>query len=47
MSDVKYFLERLSEIRVEYRVDKGIDNGVDVAQPSSDQKCIHTGLDLR
>ena len=44
---MKYFLKGFTKICVEDGVDKRVDNGVDVAQPSGDQKCIHAGLDIR
>jgi len=41
------FLECFPKIRVEYGVDKRIDNGVDVTQPGGNEKHVHARLNLR
>ena len=45
--NMENFLECFPKIRVEYGVDKRIDNGVDVTQPGGNEKHIHTRLNLR
>ena len=44
---MKYFLECFPKISIEYGVDKRIDDGIDVAQPSGNEEHIHTWLHLR